>query len=141
MHSTSSRTVRIALVAALLFCLQSCSASTLAAIGAGYSNSLRNSRVAEGSTERVKVCAKYRRSDYTWSDAYGVTGQVQTGSTLNSKTGTYKYNASSTYVVIFWDKGQASILELDYGNLGASYKRAKDQRGSVWKVKGGGYCY
>jgi hypothetical protein len=77
--------------------------------------------------EKRTVCAKYM-TDHGWSNGYKVQATLITGSELNSATRSFNYNVLSSYVVIFWDVGEASILELDFPYLSAMGQSAKDQQ-------------
>ena len=78
-----------------------------------------------------------------WSDGYKVNATIISGSELNTRTKSFNYNSYSTYVVVFWEVGQASILELDYysGYISSYGQLATDQRGRRWQVANTNYCY
>lgn len=95
--------------------------------------------------ERQEVCVKYRQ-DFGWSNGYRVIGNVMSGSELNRAVGSFtRFRSFSTYVVVFWDEGQASIFELPAGSMGnvpIIEREVEDQYGRKWKIKRGhGVCY
>ena len=94
------------------------------------------------SSERETVCAKYE-TEAGWSQSYSVQATIVKGSELNRRTGTFNYTPYSTYAVIFWAEGEASMLELEYysGSLSAYGVDAVDQRGRKWHVARTNYCY
>ena len=92
------------------------------------------------SSERAVVCVKYATQS-GWSEGYRVQATIASGYELNQSTKTYGYTSYAKYVVVFWDKGEASILELDLPFLSAVGQSAKDQRGRRWEVSEGGLCY
>jgi hypothetical protein len=95
-----------------------------------------------GSGDRETVCAKYE-TEAGWSQGYSVQATIIRGSELNRRTGTLDYAPYSTYAVIFWAQGEASMLELQYysGALSAYGLDAVDQRGRKWHVAKTSYCY
>lgn len=92
--------------------------------------------------ERLHLCVKYK-AEYGWSTGYSVDASIMKGSILNQKTGTFKYNLFSTYVVVFWAQGEATIIELAYyfGSLTAIPTNGKDQYGREWQVAQTDYCF
>lgn len=96
---------------------------------------------AQADAERVDVCAHYA-VNYGWSDGHKVQATLTSGSDLNRATSSFNYNAFSKYVVIFWDQGQASVIELDSPWLTYFDTEGKDQQGRAWKVaKTSGLCF
>jgi hypothetical protein len=88
--------------------------------------------------ERVEVCAKYVRS----GAAYHVTATVLSGMELNSATAPFRYKAFSTYVVIFWKEGEATVIELQSPWLDAFSQSGFDQYDRGWEVgRYNGLCY
>ena len=89
---------------------------------------------AVNASERLKVCAEYKNS----GKKYFVDATYLTGKELNQATKSRKYTYYSNYVVIFWDQGQASIIELDSLSslAGISYfgSDGHDQQGYPWEV-------
>lgn len=90
--------------------------------------------------ERAEICVKYQK-DYGWSKGYAVEGIVISGSDLNSAVGSLsRFRQFSTYVVVFWDKDQASIFEMpssSFGSVPIFETRVEDQEGRMWKIKEG----
>jgi hypothetical protein len=72
--------------------------------------------VSAVAAERETVCAKYQ-SEGGWSKNYKVEATIIRGTELNQATRSFEYNGLSTYVVIFWDKDQASIIEMSWPHL------------------------
>lgn len=63
--------------------------------------------------EVKNVCAKYM-TNYSWSKTYQVQTQIYSGQELNQATGNPyfgQYDMFSHYAVIWWDRGQASIIK------------------------------
>lgn len=89
--------------------------------------------------DREVICAKYE-TQQGWSQGYKVEATILKGTELNQATKTFDYSAFSTYVVIFWDKDEASIIELDFPYLSAIGQNGKDQQGRRWEVSKGGLC-
>lgn len=95
--------------------------------------------------EKVDVCVRYR-ADYGWSKGYSVQATVISGSDLNSAVGSInRFKPFSTYAVVFWNQGEASILELPPGSFGSVPifdSEVEDQNGRKWKIKEGhSLCY
>ena len=95
-----------------------------------------------GHSAQKSICVKYM-TGLGWSDGYKVNATIISGSELNTRTKSFNYNSYSTYVVVFWEVGQASILELDYysGYISSYGQLATDQRGRRWQVANTNYCY
>jgi len=92
-------------------------------------------------SERVTVCAKYR-ADYGWSKGYKVEATVTKGSELNRATRSYDYTSYSTYVVIFWDRDEVSVIEMDWPTLSHMGTEGEDKRGVKWEIsKSTSFCY
>lgn len=90
-------------------------------------------------SEREVVCAKYE-TQLGWSHGYKVEATILKGTELNRATKTFDYSAFSTYVVIFWDKDEVSIIELDFPYLSVIGQHGKDQEGRNWEISKGGVC-
>ncbi|MCG2611816.1 hypothetical protein LZZ90_09900 [Flavobacterium sp. SM15] len=95
---------------------------------------------------------KYMTQD-GWSKKYVVDVNFLTGSELNDATNSYKYSSYSTYAVIFWGEGQASVIKLT-SYTGCGYEvdkscitntytdlKGKDQEDTEWKICVSDYCY
>jgi hypothetical protein len=94
---------------------------------------------------RADACVKYEKED-GWSKAYAVEATVIEGSELNQKVGSYtRFKSYSTYAVIFWGEGEATIMQLpamSMGSLPMFEQKVEDQEGRQWKVKEGHmFCY
>jgi hypothetical protein len=92
------------------------------------------------SVEEKYLCVKYK-TNYGWSKNYKVKATVLDGYELYYKTYDSKYNMYSTYVVIFWQPEQASIIELDYHYISYGGTNGKDQESRKWIVSDSTYCY
>ncbi|NWD33197.1 hypothetical protein HX793_25740 [Pseudomonas reactans] len=95
--------------------------------------------------ENEKVCVKYKK-EYGWSQAYEVNAKVLSGSDLMAATGNYsRYRSYATYAVIFWDKGEATILEMPASSMGdvpTFNSTVKDMDGRDWQLsQSNGFCY
>jgi len=92
------------------------------------------------SREEAVICAKYQK-EYGWSHGYKVNAQILSGYELNTATTLFNYNALSKYVVIFWDQGEASVIELDFPFLTAIGGSGKDQQGRKWNIAKTSICF
>jgi hypothetical protein len=88
--------------------------------------------------EQIDVCAEYTAT----GKHYKVKATKATGSELNSATHSFEFDSFSTYIVIFWDKGEATIINvgsfpsLMFGVAG------KDQEEREWNVSTStSFCY
>lgn len=96
--------------------------------------------------EVKKVCAKYQ-TNYTWSQSYQVQTQIYSGQELNQATGNPfgQYDMFSHYAVIWWDKGQASIIKLNFYIAGGMLLNSQgvDQNGRQWQLSDNslGVCF
>ena len=84
-------------------------------------------------SEKVTVCARYSTSS-GWSKGYSVQATVMKGTELIQATGSFDYVSYATYVVIFWDKDETSVIQLDFPALSAVPMQGKDQQGRKWEV-------
>jgi hypothetical protein len=86
---------------------------------------------AAGATQQLG-CALYLNTN----KAYKVQITLIPGTELNLSTGGLSYNALATYAVIFWDDGQATVIELDmfFGSLNEIGSYGSDQNGRRWYV-------
>jgi len=76
-----------------------------------------------------------------------------TGSELNSATTSFNYSSYSTYAIIFWGEGQASVIKLssytgcvseaDKNCITNTYTNLKgrDQDNDDWEICVSNYCY
>ena len=92
-----------------------------------------------GSAERATVCAKYRTAN-GWSSGYKVEATIIKGSELNQATRSVDYKAFSTYVVIFWDDDQASVIEMGWSQLSFIGQEGEDKRGVKWEIAKTSIC-
>lgn len=101
-----------------------------------------SSGYSSGEVSRLNLCIKYQ-AQYGWSNGYSVNASIMKGSVLNQKTGTFNYNYLSTYVVVFWAQGEATIIELAYffGSFSAIPISGTDQSGRTWQVAQTDFCY
>lgn len=98
--------------------------------------------------EVKKVCAKYQ-TNHTWSKSYQVQANIYSGQELNEATGNPymgKYSMFDYYAVIWWDRGQASVIKLGgiYVPGGMMlYQNGTDQNGRGWQLSDNniGFCY
>ena len=98
--------------------------------------------------EVKNVCAKYM-TNYRWSKSYQVQTQIYTGQELNQATGNPffgNYDMFSHYAVIWWDRGQASIIKINdiYVAGGMLFNtNGIDQNGRQWQISDNsyGFCY
>lgn len=96
--------------------------------------------------EVKKVCAKYQ-TNYSWSQPYQVQTQIYSGQELNQATGNPfgNYDMFSHYAVIWWDKGQASIIKINdiYVAGGILFNsNGTDQNGRAWQLSdNNGFCF
>lgn len=90
-------------------------------------------------SEHAIVCAKYE-SQSGWSDVHKVEAIITKGSELNQVTNSFNYQSFSTYVVIFWHHGGASVIEMDSPDLTANGQEGKDQQGLKWEITKTSLC-
>lgn len=95
---------------------------------------------ASKAEEQVKICAKYE-AQYGWSKGYSVEATKLSGMELNEKTGTFKFNSLATYVAIFWDKDQVSLIRLMWPFLTPVAQDGEDMRGVKWKIAETDFCF
>jgi hypothetical protein len=96
--------------------------------------------LASNAYEVVDVCATYKNT----GKKYKVEARVYSGTELNQKTGSFDYNSFSKYAVIFWEAGQATVIELDLaiGGISPIGSDGKDQRGYPWSLSTSTtFCY
>lgn len=93
--------------------------------------------------EVKNVCAKYM-TNYSWSQAYQVQTQIYTGQELNQATGNPyfgDYDMFSHYAVVWWDRGQASVIKLDFHVAGSMLinSNGTDRQGRRWQLSDNSY--
>ena len=103
-------------------------------------------------SSRARVCVRYEQHIFQgegfppikrMSQPYNVIGILTDGHELNSATNTHDYSTTDTYLVIFWDNDQVSIIKSKFGpdimpdsNLVSGiWKEGIDQRGVKWEFK------
>lgn len=76
-----------------------------------------------------------------------------TGYEMNQATSTYNYSAYGVYAVIFWAKGEASVIKIsNYMSCGSEADqncitstgtalKGNDQQGRQWSICTANYCY
>ena len=95
--------------------------------------------------EVKNVCAKYQ-VNHDWSKVYQVQAQIYDGNELNQAVGGGifgRYGMFDHYAVIWWGKGQASIIKLDNYLFGMAMGiNGSDQDGRAWRLADNatGYC-
>ena len=107
----------------------------------GLATSLAQTYAPAGVAKSETVCVRYWTST-GWSKGYHVDSAILNGVELNRRTRTRDYTPYSTYVVVFWAKDQASILELAayFGSISMYGQDATDQEGREWRVSKTSYC-
>lgn len=90
--------------------------------------------------EKAVVCAKYRTSS-GWSNAYKVEAIILKGHELNQATSSLTYQGFDTYVVIFWDKDAASVIQMESAFVTFMEQTGYDQQGRAWQIKKGSVCF
>ena len=94
--------------------------------------------MSANATSEIKVCAKYQRSNYSWSQGYKVNALKVTGDELNKSINSYKFASYDYYLVIPWNEGGYTLLKLNGSWEPSSFdKEYQDQRSITWKVKEG----
>lgn len=88
------------------------------------------------------LCVRYS-TKAGWSHPYRVRATVISGGDLNQRTESYRFEPYATYVVIFWDAGQASIIKLShfFGELSFLATPGVDLQGRPWTVAKTDYCW
>jgi hypothetical protein len=101
----------------------------------------------------VQTCKVKYETQQGWSDYYTVDVTFLSGTELNNATNSYNYSSYSTYAVVFWGEGKASIIEIEsYTGCGSEVTQScisnaysnyegEDQRGIKWEVCTKNYCY
>lgn len=93
---------------------------------------LSTSLPQSASAETVQVCATY----VSTGKSYKVSASVIKGSELNTRTRTLDYEVFSTYAIITWSEGQASVIKLNTitGGISALGTVGQDQKGRQWRL-------
>lgn len=88
--------------------------------------------------EVTDVCATYQN---TGKD-YKVEANIYKCDELNDNTNSSHCLFFRYYTVIFWGPGQASVIEVDYGNVSSYGSYGKDQQGYPWRgSRSTSYCF
>lgn len=90
-------------------------------------------------SEKVEICAKYQTSS-GWSDVYKVEATITMGSELNQATSSFNYKSFDRYIVIFWDKDEASVIQMESPFDTFMEQTGHDQQGREWQIKTGIVC-
>lgn len=90
--------------------------------------------------ERVELCAKYRTSS-GWSDGYKIEATITKGSELNQATSSFNYQSLDIYVVIFWDKDEASVIQMNSPFISFTGETGYDQQGREWQIEKSSICF
>jgi len=98
------------------------------------------------STKYIQTCIVQYSNQDGWSKKYTVSVTFISGLRLNEATNSSDYSTFSKYAIIFWEKGQASIIKLStLLPCGADISRdcvieiiggikGKDQEDREWKI-------
>jgi len=101
----------------------------------------------------TQTCIARYNTANGWSSKYTVEVTFLSGSELNDATGSYKYSSFSSYAVIFWAKGEATIIKLsNFLGCGTTVDKScitsslgdlkgKDQDGDEWKICVSDFCF
>ncbi|HAT8319320.1 TPA: hypothetical protein GDD06_08920 [Legionella pneumophila] len=90
--------------------------------------------------EKAEICAKYQTAS-GWSDAYGVEATIIKGSELNQATSSFNYESFDTYVLIFWDRNEVSVIQMESPFVTFMEETGHDQQGREWQIKKGSVCF
>lgn len=63
------------------------------------------------------------------------------GSELNQATSSFNYQSFDTYVVIFWDKDVASVIQMKSPFISFTGETGYDQQGREWQIEKGSICF
>ncbi len=102
---------------------------------------------------RYVQTAKVRyQANFSPSQWYTIDVTFATGTELNQATRTFNYTTYKNYAVVFWDAGEATIIQLDgYLVCGFSFEasclpftgkmKGQDQQGRSWEVCTAQFCF
>jgi hypothetical protein len=105
------------------------------------------------SAKYTQTCKAKYKANYGWSQYYTVEVTFLSGSELNKATKSWDYSSYTTYAVIFWGDGEASVIEISsYTGCGSevtqrcitnkfSNLEGEDQQGRGWEVCVKSTCY
>lgn len=90
--------------------------------------------------EVEQVCAKYQ-ANYGWSNGYNVEAIIADGDELAEKFNCFNcFSPLNTYVVIFWNNGGYSIIDLR-SSIFALTNEGVDQNGRLWEISQSISCF
>jgi hypothetical protein len=91
------------------------------------------------SQSRQTLCVKYEvKQGYIsgWSKGYKVEVTTMSGSELNRRTNSRRYNGLSQYAIIFWREGEATVIRLNapFLNYSSFGTYGNDQQDRRWQL-------
>lgn len=89
--------------------------------------------------ERFKGCVRYETQE-GWSQGYKVEATKLSGSELNTATRSYRFEGFATYVTVWWNQDEVTIIKMDYPYLSAIESEGIDQQGRHWRVAKTSFC-
>lgn len=91
--------------------------------------------------ETRPICAKYE-TQTGWSKGYRVDGHYYRGHELNEAARSAAYDIGTSYMVIFWSQGQASVIDIGWTGAFPLYlTEGTDQEGRKWQIGSSSFCY
>lgn len=84
--------------------------------------------------EKAYVCLNYKTLD-GWSDTYKVIGTIAKGYEIKGSIPSIQYKDFETFVVIFWEKDQVSVVEMKSQFISIGKNLGVDQQGREWKIE------
>lgn len=115
-------------------------------VGAGCLLLFCSAYHAPASAAYKESCRVRYEKEFGWSQIYEVECTYALGSELNRATSSFNYQAFATYAVVFWAKGEASVIRMEgtwlcgfeasdgCASNGFVPARGKDERDRVWKI-------
>ncbi|WP_320151125.1 hypothetical protein [uncultured Tolumonas sp.] len=86
-----------------------------------------------------KICVKYE-NNYIWSKGYYVDAYLEKGNQINSKVSSLALEENSTYVVIFWNSENVSIIKITQDSISSLEQDGVDLRGIHWRISNSSLC-
>ena len=86
-----------------------------------------------------KMCVKYQ-VNYLWSKGYYVDAYLAKGNIINSKASSLPLEDNSTYVVIFWNSENVSLIKITQDSVSALEQEGVDLRGIRWRISNSSLC-
>ena len=82
--------------------------------------------------EHSDGCVKFMNTGKIYSKELN----LLSGSELNSATNSFDYSSYADYVVVFWNPGEASVIEMDapFFRIDGWGSKGSDRRGARWEV-------